>query len=381
MTHQQEVTVALVGLHVVGRLDGHPEFVWSTFEHVNNAPDLPPGVDPASPNPVSNRNWTFYANATPANQCNQPNAGSVALNSMTQALTPATNVFRQFAFGGGNGDDRGNIESLNQSVRNSLIAEKSLWANYMLVGGAWFFDGNALAPGMDGTAIQPNVAGSVQISNSTMETFTQQPGGAANRANCFSCHNTKRDVTHQLPAKNLNLSHILMNGLVEREETQQLLRLKLTRNQLGDLRQANVSLEQVAALTRTGLLAPRTATAPALVSYADVQALFEKFVRDNNVPIQFAPHGAFWRTMTYDQFINGNMPGVLDPDTGMPLKVLIVRDAQHSNIVMALRGSPGTIFDPDTGTIGRMPPSGPFMIDDDINRLADWIDRGCPNSP
>ena len=29
------VTVALLGIHVVGTIEGHPEFVWSTFEHVN----------------------------------------------------------------------------------------------------------------------------------------------------------------------------------------------------------------------------------------------------------------------------------------------------------------------------------------------------------
>src|SRR5262249_42676021 len=33
-------TVALVGLHVVGVVQGHPEFVWATFEHRRNAPLL-----------------------------------------------------------------------------------------------------------------------------------------------------------------------------------------------------------------------------------------------------------------------------------------------------------------------------------------------------
>jgi len=46
---------------------------------------------------------------------------------------------------------------------------------------------------------------------------------------------------------------------------------------------------------------------------------------------------------------------------------------------MALQGKAGTIFDPVTGSIGRMPPSGPFMSDSDIAQLADWIDRNCPN--
>ena len=53
------VTVALVGLHVVGVVDNHPEFIWATFEHKDNTPDLPPGASLTTP--VSNKNFTFYA--------------------------------------------------------------------------------------------------------------------------------------------------------------------------------------------------------------------------------------------------------------------------------------------------------------------------------
>jgi hypothetical protein len=42
------VTVALLALHVVFVMGGHPEFIWSTFEHVDpasNDPDLAPAAD------------------------------------------------------------------------------------------------------------------------------------------------------------------------------------------------------------------------------------------------------------------------------------------------------------------------------------------------
>ncbi|QIF06049.1 hypothetical protein G5S37_12135 [Roseimicrobium sp. ORNL1] len=117
-----------------------------------------------------------------------------------------------------------------------------------------------------------------------------------------------------------------------------------------------------------------------LNSYADVQALLDTFVANNNVPINLAPHRAFWKTMTYQEFITGNIPRVEDPDTGNPLKVLVVNDSKNSNLIMSLSGTPGTIFDPNTGSIGQMPPSGPFMDPADIARIADWIDRGCPNN-
>ena len=121
--------------------------------------------------------------------------------------------------------------------------------------------------------------------------------------------------------------------------------------------------------------------APALKSYADVQALLNDFMKRNNGEIEFSPHGTFWNEMSHKQFIEGNMPDVSDPATGKPLKVLVVRNAKQSNIIMALRGTKGSIFDRETGSIGRMPPTGPLMSDEEINRLADWIDRGCPDGP
>ncbi|MEY2551905.1 MAG: hypothetical protein QOG12_2049, partial [Verrucomicrobiota bacterium] len=61
------VTVALVGLHVVGVTDNHPEFLWGTFEQVQNAPDLPPNMQPNSSDPISAQGFTFYKANTPAN--------------------------------------------------------------------------------------------------------------------------------------------------------------------------------------------------------------------------------------------------------------------------------------------------------------------------
>jgi len=119
---------------------------------------------------------------------------------------------------------------------------------------------------------------------------------------------------------------------------------------------------------------------PALKSYVEVQALLNGFMKRNKGKIEFAPHEAFWNAMSYRQFVEGNVPEVNGP-TGQPLKILIVGNARESNIIMALRGTAGSIFDREKGAIGRMPPIGPFMSDEEIARLADWIDRGCPEGP
>jgi hypothetical protein len=376
MTNQLEVTVALVGIHVVGVLEGHPEFVWSTFEHVDNAPDLPLGTPVNSATAVHPNDFTFYRANTAAKDCNpEPNVSPSSFDVATGKLTPQTDLFRQFAFGGGDNQDTTNIKSLNQSVHDQLTAN-SVWKNYFLVGGVWFADGKNLKPGLNGIDMQMFAVGSVQLSNSTMETFTQQPfpTPVGPRSNCFSCHKTASQPS--LGAKNLNLSHILHQGLIDREELPQLASMNLTIKNLEAIQLAGFNSDLNA--IRTSPLWNAPVDDSPIRSYQDVQKLLDDFVADNNVPIFFSPHGAFWRNMTRAQFIEGNIPNVSDPLTSKPLKILVVGNAEQSNLIMSLRGAPDTIFDPDTGSIGRMPPSGPFMPTNDIERLANWINAGAP---
>jgi len=199
------VTVALVGVHIAGIVKDHPEFIWATFEHVDNAPDLPPGMSAASPNPVSDRDWTFYAAGIPAKESNKDNAHELRLiDAATQKLRPITHIFRQFPWGGMWGDANAqNIRTLNDSVRTRTLASDPIWRNYMLIGATWLSP-NSLEPGKN---YGSGARGSVLLSNSTMETFVQS-------GNCFGCHSTEQQERDgvNLSAKNLNLSHILINA-------------------------------------------------------------------------------------------------------------------------------------------------------------------------
>jgi hypothetical protein len=207
--------VALVGIHIVGVVQHHPEFVWSTFEHQNNAPELT-GTDPTSPDPVSASNFTFYTAGTAARDCNKSNAHVLTFldpNDIDgQRLKPLINVFRQFKQGGGNDDNRNNISALNGSVHTRLQATdpSSKWLHYDLIGSVWT-TGN-LVPDQFIT-VQDSI-GSIRMSNTTMETTTQDQG------NCFSCHDT-RHVKQQgitLGGKNLNISHILRDNFIQSSE-------------------------------------------------------------------------------------------------------------------------------------------------------------------
>jgi hypothetical protein len=115
-----------------------------------------------------------------------------------------------------------------------------------------------------------------------------------------------------------------------------------------------------------------------LNSFADVQTFITQVLSQNGDlgSVGRAPHKAFWTTVTYDQFVNGNVPGVSDPNTGQPMPILVKGNSPQSNLIIALLGI-GPIFGAN-GPIGQMPENGtPFSLDQ-VKSIAAWIDNGCP---
>jgi hypothetical protein len=119
-------------------------------------------------------------------------------------------------------------------------------------------------------------------------------------------------------------------------------------------------------------------TVTQLDSFAAVQQFIDQVLTENNERggVGFSPHKAFWRSLTYDQLVNGNVPGVTEPKTGQPIPILVKGDSAQSNLILALQGS-GPLFSPDE--FGQMPANGPpFFSADQIASIAAWIDAGCP---
>jgi hypothetical protein len=65
---------------VVGVIEGHPEFVWATFEQLDNAPNLLGVKSSEAVNNDKDKHFTFYAQGELASKCNQPN-GKVFFNN------------------------------------------------------------------------------------------------------------------------------------------------------------------------------------------------------------------------------------------------------------------------------------------------------------
>lgn len=200
-----QAKVALVGLHVVGVTDGHPEFLWATFEHKLNAPALADNsFNAAASDP---QNYTFYAANTPfanANALNNPikidraNPQPVlSFDPKTQRFAPVTNAVLLNRTGGetNSPDGAANIDKLNQSAQgflNRQSEKQAQFASYNLIGTVWFAP-NAFAtsaPGWESLAAT-DAKGSVNLANSTAETFFQVASDKdiSKVQNCFTCHN------------------------------------------------------------------------------------------------------------------------------------------------------------------------------------------------
>ncbi|HEX5338498.1 MAG TPA: hypothetical protein VFW53_08680 [Gallionella sp.] len=216
----KDVEVALVGLHIAIVTQHHPEAIWATFEHLDNAPNMFPGLP--QDQAVSEKDYTFYrAQASgkdiPASACNLNNASLLSIDVKTQRLSPTTQVCRQYPYGGGKSSNQNNIEAINRSAMLQL-SSNSVWRNYSEIGAVWLLGSDALVPNWNpNLKTDPAITGSVTLSSSIIETFTQN---VVSQNNCFSCHNTMAltdtpDDRNILSGKNVNTSHIVLQRYVK----------------------------------------------------------------------------------------------------------------------------------------------------------------------
>lgn len=213
------VTVALVGLHVVGYTVNHPEFLWGTFEHKMNSPATPDNTFTPSAKRKDPNSYTFYKANTPFSQVNQASdPPTLSLNATSQKLSPVTNAVLENLTGGENQPNGpGNILVVNIGGQKFLANEKapqSLFSNYNLIGTVWM-----LPNSYNLKSNQTNAVGSVDLANVTAETFVQnaQNTPISGVLNCFLCHNAssysfQTPPPPKLPNRRIAISHVLSYG-------------------------------------------------------------------------------------------------------------------------------------------------------------------------
>lgn len=220
-------TVALLGLHVVGTTDGHPEFLWGTFEQNLNSPRVPDNQFNTSGS--SPTNYTLYKAGTSYANANIPNQSpptNVTFDEKTQKFSPVTTVVLENKTGGENNSPQGptNIANLNTSAHGffantqGIPAAEKLFATYDLIGTVWMKPNIYVTstPGWQNLNPSDGV-GSVNLANSTAETFQQSSSNTlpSNYLNCFECHNPQvfsPTVKPQLQPRRIAISHVLEVG-------------------------------------------------------------------------------------------------------------------------------------------------------------------------
>ena len=226
-------TLALVGMHVVGTVAGHPEMVWATFERSGNTPlatytyNGSSGVETVNQSTAGT--WLFSATNAGAPFNAEHMAVSGANIQALAANPPPTpppftispsNTLRWKPFGaatnliplnptvGSATDANTDIISINNSVRG-MLAGGDIRGNYIFSGATWTFGG--AAPTFNFTSPnQSNQVGTSFLTNSTMETYDQGNDTTSNNGamNCFTCHNDNGNSNPLSPNVVDGLSHI-----------------------------------------------------------------------------------------------------------------------------------------------------------------------------
>ncbi len=219
--------VALLGLHVVGITDGHPEFLWGTFEHNLNSPQT--ADNQFNPSSSSPKNFTLYKAGTLFANANIPNQSpptTVSFDEKTQKFSPVTNAVLKNQTGGETNSPQGpqNIANLNTSSHSFFANTKGiapgekLYANYNLIGTVWMKPNTYTTSTPNWQNLnQSNAVGSVSLANVTAETFQQANTDAVppqQFQNCFSCHNPQVFAPSQPPLnpRRIAISHVLEVG-------------------------------------------------------------------------------------------------------------------------------------------------------------------------
>jgi hypothetical protein len=196
--------MALIGMHVVGVVQNHPEFIWATFEH----DDLAPNYDWKKNTASSDTDKLLFKKGSVTG------INGILYNDTTQLGVTPYQAFDLYQYGIPMSGDSfmvtsqsepinfSNVQGINKCVQGKL---DDVWKNYFYNGSIWLnTDGktpmqqaaliDSLAYNIDKATPGSFARGSMNCANVTMETYTQTfqktigSINVNNLANCFSCH-------------------------------------------------------------------------------------------------------------------------------------------------------------------------------------------------
>jgi hypothetical protein len=193
-------TVGLIGLHIVIKSPTRPQWIWSSFEHI----DL-------TPQPGATAPFALHAGDQTPMPANDP-------LTLTPLIVPPTpfNVTRVKPI-------HESTQATNAAYQNLLSGSGSIWRFYQLVMTQWPLTPNSpTTPGNPANTFPGTGSDQTTFSNIALETFEQKTIGTG----CMACHNITKQQTDFLWV--LNTRAFLAN-------VPALLATKTERSQLRDL--------------------------------------------------------------------------------------------------------------------------------------------------
>lgn len=160
-------TIGLVGIHIVQKTPSRPQWIWSSFEQIDNIPQTgaqaPFAFHDVSPTPSP---------MPPDNPIEFPPPGVPPLKFNVQRLKPIHSSTQQ----------------TNAAYRAALAQQNSVWQFYQLVMTQWPVPGDAPANAGTPNFTFPGTGATTAFSNLTMETFDQK----RIQTGCMNCHNSTK---------------------------------------------------------------------------------------------------------------------------------------------------------------------------------------------
>lgn len=176
--------VGLVGLHIKHKTDTFKQWVWATFEHVDNAPTQGQTI------PVGAK-FSF----------NNPSCTSCPINQPPPDLTTPVQVVRVTPIDN-------DASTQNTLFRKALAALRpgNVWQYYQLVNAQWRLTDDERAPRTAAHAPAPSPSPTPPptppfLANTTLETYLQGPSGPTGPPHgCINCHTfaSQKDFDFQL---------------------------------------------------------------------------------------------------------------------------------------------------------------------------------------
>ena len=178
-----ETKVGLIGLHIAQKLKTFPEWIWSSFEQVDNV-KRGPGASPTTP--ISFNNGTDNP-ATTGGYANRPTHKAPAAVDKSQRTPVQVTRFNPIP------DTPAGASTIDINNAWQAALKGTVWQNYELVITQWPSNPTAFTT-MEKGGVYPRDCGAAfpanGATNTTMETYFQSPADAAGKFgnSCMACH-------------------------------------------------------------------------------------------------------------------------------------------------------------------------------------------------